>query len=345
MREPDEHCCDVDGLDGGDDQLSGEHDLAQRPGRYPVDRHLHGPVTPLAGRSHRIDSRADRPDPGRAGQDRLAPCDGGIGRAVESGEPALAGDISANDHFGNDQFPWRAPIEREGTEGNDSPARALDRIGRAEIGQRSLSLLRSTGPIDVQSCRLAHAGQTQLVTRPQQSAAGAERQRVEPPIESNRAWVHAPEATAARLELVDRRASTDTSASPSHVHSVVADLSRYPEWLDEVTRVDPAEGRDDAWLITLRARVGPFARSKRLRMVRSRNEVPHHVRFERAEVDGRNHSAWTLDAIIEPTVIGSRVTMHLVYDGNLWSGVLDRVLGSMIDDAIPDLKRLVESPG
>jgi hypothetical protein len=110
-----------------------------------------------------------------------------------------------------------------------------------------------------------------------------------------------------------------------------------------VTKVHSAAGPDDAWLVTLRARVGPFARSKRLRMVRSRNDVPHHVRFERVETDGRNHSAWTLDAIIEPTTSGSRVTMHLSYDGNLWSGVLDRLLGSMIDDAIPDLKRLVES--
>lgn len=182
-----------------------------------------------------------------------------------------------------------------------------------------------------------------MLASPERAGADADRHGVERAIETDGAWVHPPEATAATLEVVDRRASTDTSAEPGHLHAVVADLGRYPEWLDEVTRAEPTTGPGDAWLVTLRARVGPFARSKRLRMVRTRNDVPRQVRFERAEVDGRNHSAWTLDASIEPTVGGSRVTMHLSYDGHLWSGVLDRVLGSMIDDAIPDLKRLVEA--
>ena len=59
----------------------------------------------------------------------------------------------------------------------------------------------------------------------------------------------------------------------------LADLSTYPEWLALVTEAEP-QG-DHTWLVTLRARLGPLARSKRLRMVRTQL-LDDSVRFERA---------------------------------------------------------------
>lgn len=146
--------------------------------------------------------------------------------------------------------------------------------------------------------------------------------------------------------VVDRTASTVTSAAQTELYDVVADLSTYPLWMDLVTRTElaDADARDDgpAWLVTIRARVGPFARSKRLRMVRTIHKPCDRVRFERREIDGRTHSSWILDATVAPARAGSEVAMRLRYDGSLWSGLLDGVLGSQIDAAIPQLQAHVE---
>ena len=73
----------------------------------------------------------------------------------------------------------------------------------------------------------------------------------------------------------------------------LADLGTYPAWLGLVTAAEP-DG-DNTWVVTLRARLGPLARSKRLRMVRTERSADS-VRFERREVDGRDHSEWVLSA-------------------------------------------------
>ena len=86
------------------------------------------------------------------------------------------------------------------------------------------------------------------------------------------------------------------------------------------------------WQVELRARVGPFARSKNLRMERTTVETDRLVVFERAEADGKNHAAWSLRVELEPD--GGQatvVTMHLAYDGRLWSAGL---LGAVLDDEI-----------
>ena len=44
--------------------------------------------------------------------------------------------------------------------------------------------------------------------------------------------------------------------------------------------------------------------------------------FERAETDGRHHARWALRAELEPVAAGTRLTMHLAYDGALWTGGL-----------------------
>ena len=62
-------------------------------------------------------------------------------------------------------------------------------------------------------------------------------------------------------------------------------------------------------------------------------------RFERREIDGRDHSAWTLEASVEAD--GDRtstVTMDLRYDGKLWTAPLEPILGSIIADAGPGLE-------
>ena len=59
------------------------------------------------------------------------------------------------------------------------------------------------------------------------------------------------------------------------------------------------------------------------------------VRFERDEVDGRDHAAWKLEATVSPTDPagdnrsgGSDVVVHLHYSGALWSTPLEIALAS-----------------
>jgi hypothetical protein len=144
---------------------------------------------------------------------------------------------------------------------------------------------------------------------------------------------------------VDITATLDAPCPPEALHPWVDDLGRYPEWLDIVPRAVPVAAHPDdagpAWSVDLRGRLGPFARAKRLRMVRTASEAPHHARFERAEHDGREHSAWVLDAEVEATDDGSRLTMRLHYGGRLWMPVLDRLLSEEIERSRPRLRRLV----
>jgi hypothetical protein len=128
---------------------------------------------------------------------------------------------------------------------------------------------------------------------------------------------------------VDVTATLDAPYPPDAVFAWVADLDRYPAWLDIVPRA--ALDGDDAWLVVLRGRLGPLARSKRLRMRRVALDAPRSVRFERDERDGRHHSPWVLAAEVEPIESGSRLTMRLHYGGSLFGPVLERLLGDEIE--------------
>jgi hypothetical protein len=92
-----------------------------------------------------------------------------------------------------------------------------------------------------------------------------------------------------------------------------------------------------AWTVDLRGRLGPFARSKRLRMARTVDDVPRHARFERLELDGRQHSPWVLEATVAEHGEGSRLTMHLHYGGSLWGPLLERLLSEEIERSRPRL--------
>lgn len=140
---------------------------------------------------------------------------------------------------------------------------------------------------------------------------------------------------------MDVTATLDAPCPPETLFAWVDDLGRYPEWLDIVPRAEGVDAHPDdagpAWSVDLRGRLGPFARAKRLRMVRTRHEPPSRARFERSEHDGRTHSAWVLDAQVSAAGDGSRLTMRLHYGGRLWMPVLDRLLADEIERSRPRL--------
>lgn len=142
---------------------------------------------------------------------------------------------------------------------------------------------------------------------------------------------------------MDVAATLDAPCSPEELFAWVEHLERYPQWLEIVSRV--AALGDGGWAVDLRGRLGPLARSKRLRMVRARHEPPRAVTFERAELDRRNHSPWVLDAEVMPHAGGSQLRMNLHYGGGLFGPVLERVLRDEIERSRLRLLALVSAPG
>jgi hypothetical protein len=142
---------------------------------------------------------------------------------------------------------------------------------------------------------------------------------------------------------VDVVASVGAPHGAERVFDVVSDLGTYPSWLDIVSRAAPVG--DGAWLVDLRGRLGPFARSKRLRMVRTVSSPPSAVVFERSELDGRQHSPWVLRAEVAPDGGGSSLTMHLHYGGGLWGPVLERLLGDTIERSRTRLLAVLDGSG
>lgn len=149
----------------------------------------------------------------------------------------------------------------------------------------------------------------------------------------------------------------DADCAPEVLFAHVADLGAYPAWLGIVDNAVPHPGLDltlgvdgdgdadpGAWLVELRGRLGPVARSKRLRMVRTMFDPPWHVRFERAELDGRNHAPWVLDARVEQREGSARLTVDLHYGGSFGGALLERMLSDEIEQSRPRLAALVAGP-
>jgi hypothetical protein len=148
---------------------------------------------------------------------------------------------------------------------------------------------------------------------------------------------------------VDVRAEMEARAPAAAVFARIEDLGGYPEWLGLVSRAEPAEPHPDdegpAWSIDLRGRLGPLARAKRLRMVRTEHDAPRRATFERREHDGRDHSAWVLRAEVDgdrPEAGSSRLVMRLHYSGSLFGPVAERLLRDEIERSRPRLVALVE---
>jgi hypothetical protein len=117
----------------------------------------------------------------------------------------------------------------------------------------------------------------------------------------------------------------------------VGDLGMYPAWMPLIHDVQPlADDADGSpvWLVELRATVGPFARSKRLRMRRTHHDVDQLAVFERSENDDRQHSPWILRAALVPiddAGVTTTLTMTMIYGGSLWAGpALERVLDDQV---------------
>lgn len=151
---------------------------------------------------------------------------------------------------------------------------------------------------------------------------------------------------------MDLSASLEADCTPEALFEWVDGLDTYDRWLEIVPRTSdagPMEGDPGpAWHVTLRGRLGPLARSKRLRMVRTEHrppvgDTPGRAVFERREVDGRDHATWRLTATVDGTPTGSRLVMELHYGGSLWVPLLDRLLTSEIDASRRRLRALVES--
>lgn len=149
---------------------------------------------------------------------------------------------------------------------------------------------------------------------------------------------------------MDVHATLDAPCDPAALFAFVDDLALYPQWIDLVHHAEPLPGGETdeapvrpAWQVELRARLGPFARSKRLRMERTEHDLSRHVAvFERAELDGRRHSPWVLRADVTSVGEGSTLHMHLHYGGGLWTGgVMERALADQITQGRQRLTELV----
>ncbi len=140
---------------------------------------------------------------------------------------------------------------------------------------------------------------------------------------------------------MQRVIKVEVRAAPGATLAALADLSTYPHWLPLVTEARPDS--DETWVITLRAKLGPLARSKQLRMRRT-EMTENHVRFERQEVDGREHATWTLDAAVNQDSSSrdrklTTVVMTLHYDGSLWSAPLEAALAASEGTAAKNFDR------
>ena len=145
---------------------------------------------------------------------------------------------------------------------------------------------------------------------------------------------------------MEHRIEVAVDRDPDAVLAALADLTTYPEWNDLVIAAEPAPAAagdpGPAFSMTLRGRIGPLARSKQLRMVRPPTP-PGRVRFERRELDGRDHATWAMHASVHDGAGGgSTVELVLRYDGGLWSTPLEAVLAASIDRATERLPAFLD---
>lgn len=133
-------------------------------------------------------------------------------------------------------------------------------------------------------------------------------------------------------------------AAPAAVLAEVSHLPGYPAWHGMVKAVEP-DG--DGWLVDLEAKVGPIRQSTRVRLVRAAAEAGEgggRVRFVRAELDGKEHSCWELEGIVDP-VTGEgpcMLTFRVASDkSSPLIGMVEQILRSEVERSAQRLRQLV----
>lgn len=133
--------------------------------------------------------------------------------------------------------------------------------------------------------------------------------------------------------------SVQLGVTKDRVMPYVADLSQYQQWMPLIHGVEHIG--ENVWRVELRAKVGVFARSKQLTMVRTIHSDTQLV-FERQENDGRQHAPWKMEVSLADEPEGCRVTIDLSYGGTLWTaGVLDKILAHQVELGKKSLAELV----
>ena len=153
-----------------------------------------------------------------------------------------------------------------------------------------------------------------------------------------------------RLEgiFVRQVIEVDLNGSSEQIFSALSDLANYKNWLGFIDTIDTvdADGGSACWIVTLRAQVGPFARLKKLRMVRVEEDFPELIRFSRKETDSKDHSDWDLHVTInEKEGVGCSVQMVVSYSGRFWSVPLQAVFTSHVETAKVRLQETFSSDG
>ena len=151
-----------------------------------------------------------------------------------------------------------------------------------------------------------------------------------------------------RLEgiFVRQVIEVDLNGSSEQIFSALADLANYKNWLGFIDTIDTvdADRGGACWIVTLRAQVGPFARLKKLRMVRVEDNFPGLIRFSRKETDSKDHSDWDLHVTInEKESMGCSVQMVVSYSGGFWSVPLQAVFTSHVETAKVRLQKTFSS--
>ena len=148
---------------------------------------------------------------------------------------------------------------------------------------------------------------------------------------------------------MDHSETIRLDAPIERVWELVNDLANYPLWMPLVHGVARDGDEVPAWLVELRARLGPFARSKKLRMQRVVHEAAatgsRRVVFDRREVDGRSHSHWQLEANVSPDGPGTRVDVTLRYSGALFGPVVEAALRHYVAEGRARLAAIATSTG
>ncbi len=134
-------------------------------------------------------------------------------------------------------------------------------------------------------------------------------------------------------------------ASTEEAFAALRDLETYRDWLGFIHSVDElVAANETSWNVVLRSELGPFARMKKLRMVRT-SELPYSsVTFSRVEIDGKEHSNWTLDvSCLSLTETTTQLSLTVVYSGGFWSRPLESVFNSHVEDAKVKLREYFDS--